>query len=106
MTSNKALQETSQDFVADLAALRDDVAKLSSSVSGFIRSQTSATTNSVFDAADNARQKISDTASRAQDQVAAASRELETTIERNPLMAVLVAMVVGIFVGMLSRAFK
>jgi ElaB/YqjD/DUF883 family membrane-anchored ribosome-binding protein len=92
----------SQDFVSDLAALRDDVAKLSSSVSGFIRSHTAATTNTVFDAVDNTRQKISDTASRAQDRVAGASTELETTIERNPLMAVLVAMVAGILVGILA----
>ncbi len=106
MASFKPVEEASQDFVADLAALRDDVAKLSSSVSGFIRSQTAATTNTVFDAVDNTRQKISDTASRTQDRVAGASTELETTIERNPLMAVLVAMIAGILMGMLSRAVK
>jgi len=55
---------------------------------------------------DNARQKISDAASKAQDRVAGASIELETTIERNPLMAVLVAMVAGILVGLLSRGRK
>ena len=71
--SIKPGKETSQDFAADLAALRDDVAKLTSSVSEFIRSQTAGTTSTVFEAVDNARKKISDTASKAQDRVAGAS---------------------------------
>jgi ElaB/YqjD/DUF883 family membrane-anchored ribosome-binding protein len=107
MASVKPVEEASQDFTADLAAMRDDVAKLSSSVSEFIRTQTAETTNTVVDAVDNARQKISDTASKAQDRVARASTDLETTIERNPLVAVVagifVGMVAGIFVGLLSR---
>jgi ElaB/YqjD/DUF883 family membrane-anchored ribosome-binding protein len=121
MSSVKPVQEASQEFAADfatlrndvtkeftadLAALRDDVTKLTSSLSEFIRTQTAATTNTVFDAVDNARQKISDTASKAQDRVAGASTDLETTIERNPLVAVLIAMVAGILVGLLSRGRK
>ncbi|MGH6794564.1 MAG: DUF883 family protein [Methylocella sp.] len=101
MTSSKT-----DDFTADLAALRDDVARLSSSMSEFIRSQTAATTNVVADAAGNARQKISDTAGKAQDRVAGASADLGKTIENNPLMAVLVALMSGILVGMLSRTGK
>jgi ElaB/YqjD/DUF883 family membrane-anchored ribosome-binding protein len=100
------VEEATEDFTADLAALRDDVAKLSSSVSDFIRSQTAATTKTVADAVDNARQKISDTASKAQDRVAGASTDLEATIERNQLAAVLTALVAGIFVGLLSRGRK
>jgi len=46
----------------------------------------------VVDAVANARQKISDTASKAQDRVARTGTDLETTIERNPLVAVLIAM--------------
>ncbi|MDQ6868073.1 MAG: hypothetical protein M3178_06600 [Pseudomonadota bacterium] len=78
MASINPVEEAAQDFAADLAALRDDVAKLTSSVSEFIRTQAAATTNTVFDAVDNVRQKISDTASKAQDRVAGASTDLET----------------------------
>lgn len=106
MPSIKPVEDASQDFSADLAALRDDVAKLSSSISEFVRSQSASTANTVLDAVDNARQKISDTASKAQDRVAGASSDLEATIERNPLVAVLIAMVAGILVGMLSRSRK
>jgi ElaB/YqjD/DUF883 family membrane-anchored ribosome-binding protein len=95
MTSSKT-----DDFTADLAALRNDVAKLASSVSEFMRAQAAATTNTVFDAVDNTRQKMSDTASKAQDRMAGASKDLERTIERNPLVAVLIAMMAGLFIGM------
>jgi len=106
MASIKPVEEATQDFTADLAALRDDVAKLSSSISDLIRSQTAATTNTVADAVDNARQKISDTASKTQDRVAGASTDLEAAIERNPLSAVFIALVAGIFVGLLTPGRK
>jgi hypothetical protein len=38
--------------------------------------------------------------------VTGASADLESTIERNPLAAVLIAMVVGLVVGGLSRGRK
>jgi hypothetical protein len=57
MASIKPVEDATQDFSADLAALRDDVAKLTSSVSDFIHSHTAATTSTVVDAVDNARQK-------------------------------------------------
>ena len=106
MPSIKPVEEASQEFTADLAALRDDVTKLTSSVSEFIRTQTAATTNAVFDAVDNAQQKISDTAGKAQDPVARASTDLKTTIEHKPMVAALIAMVAGMLVGLLSRGRK
>ena len=106
MAGIKPLEETSKDFTADLASLRDDVAKLSSSLSEVIRTHSAATTNTVFDAVNNARQKISDTASKAQDHASGVSADLEATIERNPLAAVLIALVAGILVGLLSRGRK
>jgi ElaB/YqjD/DUF883 family membrane-anchored ribosome-binding protein len=99
MTSSKP-----EDFTADLAALRDDITKLTSSVSDFIR--TAAASNTAVDAIDNARQKVSDTASKTQDRVAGASRDLETTIERNPLAAVLIAMVAGLFIGIFGGSLN
>ena len=106
MASIKPVERAFQDFTAELASLRDDVAKLNSSLSKFIRTRSTAQPNTVFDAVDNARQKISDTASKAQDRVTGASTDLATTIERNPLAAVLIAMVAGILVGLLSRGRK
>ncbi|MGI8567684.1 MAG: DUF883 family protein [Methylocella sp.] len=96
MTSTKP-----EDFAADLAAMRDDVTKLTSSVSEFIRYQTAATKKTVSDAASSAGQTISDTASKAQDRVAGASADLEKTIERNPFVAVILATLGGVLVGMI-----
>ena len=67
MFSIKSVEDVTRDFTADLAALRDDIAKLTSSVSEFIRSQTATTTNTVFDAVDSTRQNISKTAAKARD---------------------------------------
>ena len=53
MTSIKGVEEVSRDFTADLALLRDDVAKLSSSLSDFIRTQTATSASTVVDAVDN-----------------------------------------------------
>ena len=105
MASIKPGKETSQDFAADLASLRDDVAKLNSSLSEFIRIHATST-NTVFEAADNAPQKISDTANKAHDPVAGATTDLETTIEHKPMVAALIAMVAGMLVGLLSRGRK
>ena len=106
MTSIKAVEEVSRDFTADLALLRDDVAKLSSSLSDFIRTQTATSASTVVDVVDNARQKISDTGNKAQHPVAGASTTLETTIELKPMVAALIAMVAGMLVGLLSRGRK
>ena len=95
MASIKPVEEASQDFTADLAALRDDVAKLSSSLSEFIRTQTTTTTDTVVDAVANARQQISDTASKAQDRVARTGTDLETTIEPRAQMNALVNRVIS-----------
>ncbi len=103
MASIKPVEEASQDFAAEFASLRDDVAKLSSSLSEFIRTHSAATTNTVSDVVDNARHKISGVASKAQDRVTGATTDLEATIERNPLTAVLIALGAGILVGLLSR---
>jgi|SRR5579875_676823 ElaB/YqjD/DUF883 family membrane-anchored ribosome-binding protein len=106
MANIKPVEEASRDFAADLAVLRDDVAKLSISVSELIRAQTAAAASTGTGTADEAQQKLSSPASKMQDRVSAASSELETTIERNPLMAVFTAFMAGMLLGLLSRGRK
>ncbi len=106
MQMTKPIEEATQDFAADLAALRDDISKLTLSVTELVRSQATSTADSMFGAVDSARKKISDTASDAQDRVSAISSDLESTIERNPLTAIFVAIGAGILIGLLSRSRK
>ncbi len=106
MLDIKRIDEASQDFAADLVALREDITKLTASVTDLMRAQASATTNTVFSAVDTARQKISTTAADAQDRVTAVSADIEASIERNPMVAVLIAAGVGLLLGFLSRPHK
>jgi ElaB/YqjD/DUF883 family membrane-anchored ribosome-binding protein len=67
------------DFAADLAALRADVAHLAETLGKLVQHQT-------------------------QDRVRAASGEIEASIRRNPLTAILVAFGIGMSVGMMNRS--
>jgi ElaB/YqjD/DUF883 family membrane-anchored ribosome-binding protein len=106
MQMTKPIEEATQDFTADLAALRDDITKLTQSVTDLVRAQATTTADSMLGAVDSARRKISDTATDAQDRVSAISSDLESTIERNPLTAIFVAIGAGILIGLLSRTRK
>jgi ElaB/YqjD/DUF883 family membrane-anchored ribosome-binding protein len=95
--------EGTTDFAADLAALREDIARISASLVDLLHDKT---TSSVLDAVDGAKQKFSDKAAEAQNKVNSISNDLESAIERNPLVAVLLAALAGFIIGTLSRSHK
>ncbi len=103
MQMTKPIDEATQDFTADLAALRDDITKLTLSVTDLVRSQATSTADTMLSAVDTARRRVSDSAIDAQDRVTALTSDLETAIERNPLTAIGVAVGAGILIGLLSR---
>jgi ElaB/YqjD/DUF883 family membrane-anchored ribosome-binding protein len=105
MTTEKAYQSIS-DFGEDLAALRADIAKLTTSVAELAKGQASSAASSMVDAIDQARQKVSDTAGDAQSRMKSAAGDLEASIERNPLTAVMIALVAGLVVGLFTRAAR
>ena len=115
-------------ITADLAALREDFAKLSSSVADLVKAQAGHASAAMRDAVGEARERLASTtagakdklagraadaqgrimdkAADAQDRFMAATADLESTIERNPLIAVLIALFIGLLMGTLSRARK
>ncbi len=107
---SKEGKEALQDLAADLAALREDFSKLSSSVRELLQTQASSTTRRMIDAVDDARQKLADEMVGAKDhletRLGMVSADLESTIERSPLLAVLVGAAVGFVVGLVSRPHK
>jgi ElaB/YqjD/DUF883 family membrane-anchored ribosome-binding protein len=105
MTETKLRDETS-DLAADLAALRADIVKLTTSVATLVKSETATKTDSLHDAVDAARRRLSDGAADAKDRLSGASSDLEAKIERNPLIAVLIAMAAGLVIGLISRGRK
>jgi ElaB/YqjD/DUF883 family membrane-anchored ribosome-binding protein len=92
--------ESAADFAADLAALRQDIAKISASLVDLMQERAA---NKVSEVVDDARHRFADKAAEAQERVGAIGADLESTIERNPLVAVLLAAFAGFVIGMLSR---
>jgi ElaB/YqjD/DUF883 family membrane-anchored ribosome-binding protein len=101
MTKN--VEAAAGDLVTDLAALRRDVARLAETLSELVQHQTQAAGFRVSDAVGEARDRIASTAADTQSRVRAAGGEIEASIERNPLMAVLIAFGIGMSLGMISR---
>ena len=92
------------DVTADLAAIREDVARLAETISKLLQRQTEAAGAGVSEAVGDAKDKIANTAGEARDRARSASGEIEASIERNPLTAVLIAFGVGMWLGMMSRS--
>jgi ElaB/YqjD/DUF883 family membrane-anchored ribosome-binding protein len=96
-------ERTAGDFATDLAALRQDVARLAETMSELLRHQTQAAGHRVFEAVGDARDKLSGTAADAQNRTGAARDALEAKVSRHPLTVTLVAFGVGVSLGLLSR---
>jgi ElaB/YqjD/DUF883 family membrane-anchored ribosome-binding protein len=109
--AERGFDEVAKDFAADLAALREDVRKLTSLVADLAGDRADHARSSVVGAVDKAREHLSSTADRlagqasdATDRVRGAGAELEARIERNPITAVMIAIVGGLLIGALSRS--
>ncbi|MGO9134438.1 MAG: YqjD family protein [Methylovirgula sp.] len=102
--------KTVQDLAADLAALREDLMKLTGSVRDLVQTQATTTTKRVVGVVDDARHKLADEMADAKDHLeshlGSMTADLESTIERSPLMAVLVGAAVGFLLGLVSRPHK
>jgi ElaB/YqjD/DUF883 family membrane-anchored ribosome-binding protein len=71
-----------EDLTADLAALRQEVARLAATVSDLVQHQ-------MADAQENVR---------------AARGQIEASIERNPMTAVLIAFGIGMLISRMNRS--
>ena len=61
-------------------------------------------TQHVADAVEDAKTKFSSTAAEVKSRVNAAGGEIEASIERNPLTAIMISFGVGMALGMMTRA--
>ena len=100
----KSSEGAGEDMTADLAALRQDVARLSESISALLQSQAKGAAQHVSDTVDDAKARFASTAADVTSRVHAAGGEIEASIARNPLTAMLIAFSVGMAVGMVSRS--
>jgi ElaB/YqjD/DUF883 family membrane-anchored ribosome-binding protein len=72
-------------------------------MSELLRDQAASTGERVRAAAEDVRHNLSGSATDAEARIKPASAELEATIERNPITAVLVAIIAGLLLGLWSR---
>jgi ElaB/YqjD/DUF883 family membrane-anchored ribosome-binding protein len=102
------------DVNAELATLRADIARLSDSIAQLlqreadeaatrIRTGVGRAADVVTSVADDVKRTGRQMAADAQEGVRSATSELEASIERNPLTAVLIAAGVGLVFGLMSR---
>ncbi|WP_270934603.1 DUF883 family protein [Falsiroseomonas oryzae] len=99
----KTSEGTGEDIAADLVALREDVARLSESISALLQSQAQGVARHVASAIDDAKVKLATTTDDVKSRVNAAGDEVEASIARNPLTAILISFGVGMALGMMSR---
>jgi ElaB/YqjD/DUF883 family membrane-anchored ribosome-binding protein len=100
---SKTTEGTIEETTAHLAALRQDVARLSESVSALLHNPAPGVAQHVSDAVDDSKAKLFSTAADVKSRVKAAGGEIEASIERNPLTAIVISFGVGIALGMMTR---
>lgn len=101
MTKNT--ESTSADLAADIAALREDVAKLADTLGKVAKARVGNAVPAADDAGSAIMGKLADTAAGAQTQLRAAGAKLESGIEQHPMAAMLIAFGVGLSLAMASR---
>jgi ElaB/YqjD/DUF883 family membrane-anchored ribosome-binding protein len=87
----------------DLTSLRNDLSRLSETVAQLVRGQTDGAADAMRDTAQHLQQSGRALASDAQTRLRGWTSDLESSIERNPLTAVMVAAGIGLLVGLMRR---
>lgn len=108
--ADRSLEKVARELSSDFLALRNDLRKLTGVVSDLANEQADTTRNGFSRAVDRVRDRFSDTsdrfasqASHAGDRLRGAQADIETRIGRNPMTAVMIAVVGGLLIGALSR---
>jgi ElaB/YqjD/DUF883 family membrane-anchored ribosome-binding protein len=88
--------------IPDLSRLRDDIAKLTQTVSDLAQKQVASSRDQVAGVVAAAGDTLSQSAAVAQDKFAAGAGDVEARIKKNPWCAVAVAGLIGLLVGKMS----
>jgi ElaB/YqjD/DUF883 family membrane-anchored ribosome-binding protein len=88
--------------IPDLSQLRDDIARLTQTVSDLAQKQVASSRDQVAGVVSAAGDSLSQSAAVAQDKFAAVESDVEERIKRNPWGAVAVAGLIGLLIGKMS----
>ena len=97
------IDKATGDIAGEFSALRQDLARLTATLGELLHLQSQAAGASVSDAIGSAQDRIAATAADATARTRATGGEIEASIERNPLIALLVVFGIGMSVGLISR---
>jgi ElaB/YqjD/DUF883 family membrane-anchored ribosome-binding protein len=86
----------------DFDALKADLMKLTQTVSQLVQNQAASTRGQVMDAVGVASDNIAQSASIAQDKFGSLEADFEDRVQRNPLIAMGLAVGVGILIGKMT----
>ena len=97
-----AKEMTDTGSIPDLSRLRDDIAKLTQTVSDLAQKQVASSRDQMATAVGAAGDSLSQSAAVAQDKFAAVEGDVEARIKKNPWGAVAVAGLIGLLIGKMS----
>ena len=93
---------TDTGSIPDLSRLRDDIARLTQTVSDLAQKQVASSRDQMASAVGAAGDSLSQSAAVAQDKFAAVEGDVEARIKKNPWGAVAVAGLIGLLIGKMS----
>ena len=100
---SKTIEAITGDVSTDLAALRQDVARLTEKLGELIQDKVHGAGSAVSAAAGGANTMVTAAAADAKNAIQTAGLGIESHIERNPMMAALAAFGIGMALGLLNR---
>jgi ElaB/YqjD/DUF883 family membrane-anchored ribosome-binding protein len=86
----------------DLSGVRDEIAKLTQTVTDLVQKQASTTRDQVMGAVGAAGDNLSQSASVAQDKLISMEEDIGSRIRKNPWSAVVIAALVGLLIGKMT----
>jgi ElaB/YqjD/DUF883 family membrane-anchored ribosome-binding protein len=86
----------------DFSSLRDDIAKLTQTVTNLVQKQAYSTRDQVMGAVGSAADNISQSSSDAQDKLMSLEADVGARIRRNPWTAIAIAALAGLLIAKLS----
>jgi ElaB/YqjD/DUF883 family membrane-anchored ribosome-binding protein len=103
---NNSVKDATEQTAKDFDTLRQDIANLTNTVADLIQHRAQAVRSQAAEALDAAKSTFAQSVTDAQDKVMSLESELESSIGRSPLTALVIAMGVGVAVGMMTQSRK
>lgn len=101
--AEEAAKKTTDDIARDLEALRGDLSRLTDSVRAILGEEAESVRSQLHERADHMARKGRAYRDAAVDELNTYEREAEAAIHRNPFTAVLVALGLGLVLGIITR---